>query len=140
MRHKNFSVPRLRSEICEIKIPRNMFIYLNRKIKMPQKVSWPNHEVKMPRKIPLKTHLSKNNAICYFGIFVVYLLYHIRLIRLSGDIELNPGPKPSSFKCFSICHWNLNSITSHDFWKVKHLTAYNVIKQIWYHLHLLIIS
>ena len=62
-----------------------------------------------------------------FSIFVAYLLYHIRLIRLSGDIELNPGPKPSSFKCFSICHWNLNSITSHDFLKVKLLTAYNVI-------------
>ena len=62
-----------------------------------------------------------------FSIFVVYLLYHIRLIRLSSDIELNPGPKPSSFKCFSICHWNLNSITSHDFLKVKLLTAYNVM-------------
>ena len=62
-----------------------------------------------------------------FSIFVVYLSYHIRLIRLSGDIELSPGPKPSSFKCFSICHWNLNSITSHDFLKVKLLTAYNVI-------------
>ena len=44
-----------------------------------------------------------------FRIFLVNLLYHIRLIRLSGDIELNPGPEPSSFKCFSICHWNLNS-------------------------------
>ena len=49
------------------------------------------------------------------------------LIKLSGDIELNPGPKPSSFKYFSICHWNLNSITSHDFLKVKLLTAYNVM-------------
>ena len=37
-----------------------------------------------------------------FGIYVVYLLYHIRLIRLSGDIELYPGPKPSSFKYFLI--------------------------------------
>ena len=37
-----------------------------------------------------------------FSLFVVYLLYHIRLIRLSSDIELNLGPKPSSFKCFSI--------------------------------------
>ena len=62
-----------------------------------------------------------------FSIFVVYLLYHIRLIRLSGSIELNPGPKPSSFKFFSICHWNLNSITSHDFLRVKLLTAYNVM-------------
>ena len=30
-----------------------------------------------------------------FSIFLVYLLYHIRLITLSGDIELNPGPKPN---------------------------------------------
>ena len=35
--------------------------------------------------------------------------------------------KTSSFKCFSICHWNLSSITFHDFLKVKLLTAYNVI-------------
>ena len=62
-----------------------------------------------------------------FSIFIVYLLYHIRLIDLSGDIELNPGPKPSSFKHFSICHWNLNRITSHDFLKVKLLTAYSVM-------------
>ena len=45
-----------------------------------------------------------------FSIFVVYLLYHIRLIKLCGDIELNPGPKPSSFKYFSICHWNLTAL------------------------------
>ena len=62
-----------------------------------------------------------------FSIFVVYLLYHIRLIRLSGDTELNPGPKPSSFKLFSICYWNLNSITSYDFLKVKLLTVYNAM-------------
>ena len=64
-----------------------------------------------------------------FSIFVEYLLYHLRFIRLSGDIELNPGPKPSSFKWFSVCHWNLNSITSHDFLKVKLLTPYNVMQK-----------
>ena len=58
-----------------------------------------------------------------FSIFVVYLLYHIRLIRLKGNTELNPGPKQSSFKCFSIGHWNLNSSTFHDFLNVKLLTA-----------------
>ena len=36
-----------------------------------------------------------------FSIFIAYLLHHIRLIRLSGDTELNPGPKPSFFKCLS---------------------------------------
>ena len=61
--------------------------------------------------------------------FFVYLLYHIRLIRLSGDIELNPGPKPSSFKYLLLCHWNLNRITSHDSLKIKLLTACNVMRK-----------
>ena len=65
--------------------------------------------------------------LCIFSIFVVYLLSHIRLIRLSGDIELNPSPKPSSFVYFSIYHWNLNSIRSHDLLKVTFLKVYNVI-------------
>ena len=69
------------------------------------------------------------NFICIFSIFTIYLLYYIRLIRLSGDIELNPGPKPSSFKNFSICHWNLNTITSHDFLKVKLLSAHNTLQK-----------
>ena len=49
------------------------------------------------------------------------------LLQLSGDIALNPGPKPNSCKSFSICHWNLNSMTSHNFIKVSLLTAYNSI-------------
>ena len=49
------------------------------------------------------------------------------LLRLSGDIELNPGPKHNSCKSFSICHWNLNNITSHNFIKVSLLIAYNSI-------------
>ena len=57
------------------------------------------------------------------------MLYYIRLIRLSGNIELNPGSKPSSFKNFSICHWNLNSITSHDFLNVTLLFAYNALQK-----------
>ena len=71
--------------------------------------------------------IIRHNFSYIFSIFVVYLLYHIRSIRLSGDIELNPDPKPSSFKCFLICHWNLNSITSQDCVKVKLLTGYNVM-------------
>ena len=70
--------------------------------------------------------IIKHYFSCIFGIFVLYLLYHIRLIRSSSKIELNPGPKPSFSKCLSVCHWNLNSITCHNFLKVKLLTAYNV--------------
>ena len=46
---------------------------------------------------------------------------------LCEDMELNPGPKPNYSKCFSICHWNLNSTTSHSFIKVSLLSAYNAV-------------
>ena len=47
-----------------------------------------------------------------------------------GDIELNPGPKKrSSCYNFSVCHWNLNSITPHSFAKIDLLQAYNTIHQ-----------
>ena len=49
------------------------------------------------------------------------------ILQLSSDIELNPSPKPKSCKSFSICNWNLKSITSHNFIKVSLLTAYNSI-------------
>ena len=68
--------------------------------------------------------------ILYWNIlssFMLNIWYCKCLLRLSGDIELNPGPKPNSCKSFSICHWNLNSITSHNFIKVSLLTAYNNI-------------
>ena len=38
-----------------------------------------------------------------------------------------PGPISSSWQCFSICHWNLNSITAHNYAKLSLLTAYNLV-------------
>ena len=58
--------------------------------------------------------------ILYWNIlssFMLNIWYCKCLLRLSGDIELNPGPKPNSCKSFSICHWNLSSITSQNFIK-----------------------
>ena len=46
------------------------------------------------------------------------------LITLSSDIENNAGPKPSSCDEFSICNWNLNTITVHKFIKISVLRAY----------------
>ena len=46
------------------------------------------------------------------------------LITLSGDFEKDPGPKPSSCDKFSICHWNLSSISAHNFLKMFLLSAY----------------
>ena len=46
------------------------------------------------------------------------------MITLSGDVELNPGPKREATQTLSICHWNLNSIYAHNFAKLSLLRAY----------------
>ena len=65
------------------------------------------------------------------GLYTLMLATYIRhiwvcsiLITLSGDIEKNPGPKSSSCDKFSICHWNLNSISGHNLIKISLLRAY----------------
>ena len=45
-------------------------------------------------------------------------------INLSRDIELKPGPKSNDCKKLSVCHWNLNNISSHNISKVSLLNAY----------------
>ena len=46
------------------------------------------------------------------------------VLKLEGDIEENPGPKSRSNQSFSICHWNLNRISAHNYIKVSLLRAY----------------
>ena len=46
------------------------------------------------------------------------------MIKTGGDIELNPRPKHKQGQCFSICHWNLNSIPAHNSLKLKLLQGY----------------
>ena len=46
------------------------------------------------------------------------------MIKISGDIELNPGPKQKQDQSLSICHWNLNSIPAHNFQKLALLQGY----------------
>ena len=55
---------------------------------------------------------------------LLILLYVFILLRCHGDIELNPGPKKSKENTLSVCHWNLNSITAHNFSKLTQLKAY----------------
>ena len=52
------------------------------------------------------------------------LWYFFHLLELSGDVEFNPGPKPDSSQNFSICHWDLNSMSVHNYSKIFLLTAY----------------
>ena len=67
------------------------------------------------------------NLILYISILVLYANHFCLdeiVLKLGGDIEENPGPKPSSNESFSICRWNLNSISAHNCIKVSLLRAY----------------
>ena len=66
------------------------------------------------------------NAVSYIHHMWLYSL----AIKCSGDIEENPGPKPNSCEYLSICHWNLNSISAHNFIKLSLLRAYISINKI----------
>ena len=63
----------------------------------------------------------------YIFMTVLYLRYiwlYSILVKLSGDVEGNLGPKPKPCQSFSICHWNVNSVSAHNFSKVSLLRAY----------------
>ena len=51
----------------------------------------------------------------------------IGFLMLCEDIESNPGPGRNSDQNVSICHWNLNSIATHNFSKNSLLKAYNAL-------------
>ena len=42
---------------------------------------------------------------------------------------MNSGPKPNPCHSFSICHWNVNSLTAHNYLKVSLLRAYVAIRK-----------
>ena len=45
-------------------------------------------------------------------------------LLLSGEIKINSGPKPTSKASLSICYWNLNSISAHNYAKLSLLIGY----------------
>ena len=83
----------------------------------------PKHQI---RKHRLGFH-HKLLPCVYLVILSNYVTWCITVILLFGDTEINPGPKSRSRECFSICHWNLNSISAQSYTKVSLLTAYNLI-------------
>ena len=61
---------------------------------------------------------------CTTGFYFVCCV--ILTLFISGDVELNPGPKNTkSSSYFSLCHWNLNSLLARDFSKLPLIEAYN---------------
>ena len=71
-------------------------------------------------------HTSLSLILC-IRILLLYTnhfwLYKIAL-KFSGDIEESTGPKPSSNQRFFICHWNLNSISAHNYINIFLLITY----------------
>ena len=67
---------------------------------------------------------SKINNLteCCLSLHFLWILYFALRLLQHGDIELNPGPQ-----CFSICHWNLNSLTDCNCLKVSQLQAFNLV-------------
>ena len=59
------------------------------------------------------------------GVFFHHICLCLTIIWLSVDIAENLGPKHNSNQSFFICHWNLNSITAHNYLKISLLRAYN---------------
>ena len=49
---------------------------------------------------------------------------HLHFICFQRCFETNPGPKRNSTETFSFCHWNVNSISSHNNVKMFLLKAY----------------
>ena len=82
--------------------------------------------------IHLKFKLHNAATISFLALFLatcihswpVNWLYGPFLILLSSDVEINPGPTHNSGESFSICHWNLNSVSACNYTKLFFLKAF----------------
>ena len=74
---------------------------------------------------------TKNSKVLTFSVSANKIrmttrLYSV-LLLLGDDIELSPGLKQISMNAFTICHWNLNSISAHNYAKIFLLNSCNAI-------------
>ena len=51
--------------------------------------------------------------------YVFHIWLYLIITKQSGDIKQKPGPNSNSSQRFSFCHWNLNSISAHNFIKIS---------------------
>ena len=72
------------------------------------------------------SEVSKGSAFHLLSFIhaILTLWFESILITLSSDVETNPGPKRNFTETFSLCHWNLLSISSHNYVKISLLKAY----------------
>ena len=72
------------------------------------------------------------SAFALFFVTCIHLwtinwLYSPFLILLSGDVEINPGPRHNCGEFFSICHGNLNSVSAYNYTKSSSLKSFIVV-------------
>ena len=72
----------------------------------------------------INSFISRGLCVYMLVTFMRYIWVCSIRIKMSGDIKINPEPKPSSCNTFSICHWNLNSTSTHKFIKLSVLRVY----------------
>ena len=73
--------------------------------------------------------MLENSLLLYHyleGVYsaVITLLYIFVLLLCHGDLEPNPGPKKLKNNSLAVCHWNLNSLSAHNFLKITQMKAY----------------
>ena len=56
-----------------------------------------------------------------------YIWLYLIFVNLSDDNGENSGPKPTPCQSFSICLWNINSVSSQSFSKISLPRTYNSI-------------
>ena len=74
---------------------------------------------------------SNNSRVSPFLVVIIKTWlatwFYSLILLLNGDVKLNPGPNRIYSNAFSICHWNLNSISADNYAKVFLLKAYIAI-------------
>ena len=64
---------------------------------------------------------------CLFFQICIFLPFIERALIIAGDIETNPGPEDLIKQNISLCHWNLNGISTNNYIKMSLLEAYNAV-------------
>ena len=78
----------------------------------------------LPNLLGIFNFLKKILYLSMIDVYIHYIWLSATIVRLSGDIEENLGPKRNSNQSFSICYWNLNSIIAHNYLKISFFRAY----------------
>ena len=79
----------------------------------------------LPNLVSVCNFLRMIPYLSRIDVYVHHIWFFLTIIRLSSDIGENLGPKRNPNQIFSICHWNLKSISKQNYLKIFLLRAYS---------------